>query len=257
MKEVHCRPLRKKYPFNFTLLRIPFYLEPNYSEDAQFHESNHVRLKRKWGGHDAFETQKARHGLKERGEEVGISYFNLQRLASSTRLSHRLVQYMTNKYGITVSEALYAELNYNHFVLGQKLNDIEMLLDAADIAVERAMAMEHTITCNVQVNGNGFDRTKAYIYLKDQKAGTNVLEKIQKQLDQLGISSIPTFIIGGQYMIGGAARSDEFIDIFRQIEKEHPKRGLTKSVFGSTLNFSNAVLDDTLKLACTELQCMQ
>lgn len=50
------------------------------------------RLIRKWGGVAEFEAQKQRHRLKERGLEVGIKHFNLDRIASSTFLSHRLVQ---------------------------------------------------------------------------------------------------------------------------------------------------------------------
>ena len=50
------------------------------------------RLIRKWGGEREFSAQKSRHMLKQRGQEVGIERFNLDRIASSTFLSHRLVQ---------------------------------------------------------------------------------------------------------------------------------------------------------------------
>jgi hypothetical protein len=39
------------------------------------------RLWRKWGGKEAFEQQKSRHRLKERGEEVGIAHFAPRRTA--------------------------------------------------------------------------------------------------------------------------------------------------------------------------------
>ena len=62
--------------------------------------------------------------LKERGQEVGIQHFNLDRLASNTLASHRVVQWMTKHYGCVASEALYNELNHNHFIEGMKLNDL-------------------------------------------------------------------------------------------------------------------------------------
>jgi len=61
------------------------------------------RLVRKWGGQAGWEMQKARHGLKERGQEVGIEHFNLDRIASNTMSSHRLVQWVTKTLGPTHS----------------------------------------------------------------------------------------------------------------------------------------------------------
>ena len=130
--------------------------------------------------------QKARHGLKERGQEVGIEHFNLDRIASNTMSSHRLVQWVTKTLGPTHSgpphnpllaclvkircdqlnqrhfpqppspelstlktpqfppaEALYDLLNQRHFVEGRKLNDHQMLAEAANTAcgIDTAQAM--------------------------------------------------------------------------------------------------------------------
>ena len=56
--------------------------------------------------------------MKERGLEVGIEHFNLDRVASSTMLSHRLVQWVTKTEGINKAEQLYNILNERHFVIG-------------------------------------------------------------------------------------------------------------------------------------------
>lgn len=93
-------------PMGFTLLRVPFFLEPDYPTDPSFEETNRVRLIRKWGGKAGWERQKARHGLKERGQEVGIEKFNLDRVASNTLMSHRLVQWVTKTLGINAAETL-------------------------------------------------------------------------------------------------------------------------------------------------------
>lgn len=63
-----------------------------------------MRLVRKWGGTAGWEDQKRRHALKERGREVGIEHFNLDRIASSTVASHRLVQWVTKTLGINAAE---------------------------------------------------------------------------------------------------------------------------------------------------------
>ena len=72
MHEVQQAPLREGRPVQFTLLRVPFFLEPGYNTSEEFEETNRERLIRKWGGKAGFEAQKRRHTLKERGQEVGI-----------------------------------------------------------------------------------------------------------------------------------------------------------------------------------------
>ena len=92
MNEVMSDPMDATNPLRFSVLRVPFFLEPAYDTDESFSETNRVRLERKWGGKAAFAAQKHSHRLKERGQEVGIEKFNLDRLASSTLKSHRLIQ---------------------------------------------------------------------------------------------------------------------------------------------------------------------
>jgi hypothetical protein len=49
--------------------------------------------------------------LKGRGLAAGIPHFNLDRLASNSMASHRLVQHVGKLYGLHVSEKLYDRLN--------------------------------------------------------------------------------------------------------------------------------------------------
>ena len=51
------------------------------------------------------------NSLKGRGLAAGIPHFNLDRLASSSMASHRLIQHVGKRYGLDVSEALYDRLN--------------------------------------------------------------------------------------------------------------------------------------------------
>lgn len=209
MREVMLKPTFEK-PLAFSLLRVPFFLEPDYPEDESFEETNKTRLQRKWGGAAEFEAQKNRHRLKERGHEVGIEHFTNERIASSTMASHCLVQWVTREYGPTVAEALYADLNVHHFERGHKLNDAEFLADrAAAVGVDRGAALD------VARNKVGKDRIMA----------------AQAWLRGVGISSIPSFIIAGEYFVGGAERSGTFVDIFRSLEQvaaEDPTEDLSQ-----------------------------
>ena len=132
MAEVQASPMDKNAPLAFTVLRVPFFLEPNYAEDETWTESNRDRLVRKWGGQAGWEAQKQRHNLKGRGQEVGIEKFNLDRRASSTLASHRLVQWVTRTRGVAIAEALYGRLNYQHFEEGKALNNHKLLVATAE-----------------------------------------------------------------------------------------------------------------------------
>lgn len=98
-------------PIAFSVIRVPFFLEPDYDESKPFIESNRDRLVKKWGGIRGWEEQKRRHDLKGRGMKAGIPHFNLDRLAANTMASHRLIQHLGKKYGLMVSEAVYDRLN--------------------------------------------------------------------------------------------------------------------------------------------------
>jgi hypothetical protein len=75
-----------------------------------------------------------RHDLKGRGGRVGIE-FHPARMGSSTLDSHRVVRWASRQ---DKSEELYSVLNHQHFILGKKLNDREMLADACqEVGLDR------------------------------------------------------------------------------------------------------------------------
>jgi len=192
-------------PLAFSVLRIPFFLEPNYDETKVFIETNRERLIKKWGGEAGWNEQKRRHDLKGRGLEAGIPHFNLDRLASNTMASHRLIQYLGKIYGLAVSEAVYDRLNVYYFVDGHSLNDKERLA---------------IVTCEVLEDILG-DKAPSEVEILDFLNGDQGREQIMRALhalNQLGIHSIPKFIIEGRTVVDGAARSETFVDIFREIE---------------------------------------
>lgn len=73
--------------------------------------------------------------------------------------------------------------------------------------------------------------------------GSQGRKEIMKALDtlnQLGINSIPKFIIEGQTVVDGAARSEVFVKIFREIEARGEVFG--GPVFGEILGVPDEVI---------------
>ena len=87
----HQNPMDKTNPVSFAVLRIPF----SWSRIIAATKVGARRIGNDWkgsgAGREAFDAQKKRHQLKERGREVGIEHFNLDRKASNTLKSHQLV----------------------------------------------------------------------------------------------------------------------------------------------------------------------
>jgi len=225
MRNVVSKPMRPGEPVGFTLLRVPFFLEPDYPRGEEFEETNRTRLIRKWGGEREFAAQKHRHRLKERGQEVGIDHFNLDRIASSTHASHRLIQWASKNYGITTAETLYDDLNHKHFVAGRKLNDKAMLVDAAA--------------------GVGIDAEAAATFLASD-AGSEEIRRAMDMLRSLGVTSIPTFVLGASRVVGGAMHASELERNLRELEAQED--GAPQTVFGEALSIPSAVLEQTIDL---------
>lgn len=213
-------------PMAFSVLRIPFFLEPNYDENEVFVETNRQRLVQKWGGKAGWENQKHRHDLKGRGLEAGIPFFNLDRKASNTMASHRLIQHLGKTHGLAVSEAVYDKLNEYYFVDGHSLNDKPRL---ARVVHDLLMVI---------VKDDAPSEVDILEFLNGDE-GREEIVNVTHALNQLGISGIPKFIIEGTTMVDGAARSDTFVQIFREIEK----RGSVQSgpIFNDVLGVSDEI----------------
>jgi predicted DsbA family dithiol-disulfide isomerase len=213
-------------PLAFSILRIPFFLEPDYDENEVFVETNRERLIQKWGGKAGWDRQKQTHDLKGRGLEAGIPFFNLDRKTSNTMASHRLIQWIGKKYGLAASEAVYDILNEYYFVDGHSLNDKPRLAQVVCDLLKVKLADNAPSEGDILAFLNG-DEGREEI--------TNVIHA----LNQLGIHGIPKFIVEGRTMVDGAARSDTFVEIFREIEK----RGTVHS--GPLFNDVLGVSDET------------
>uniref|UniRef100_A0A7S2RC54 DSBA-like thioredoxin domain-containing protein n=1 Tax=Eucampia antarctica TaxID=49252 RepID=A0A7S2RC54_9STRA len=243
MREVLESPLpNAPNPIAFSVLRVPFFLEPHYDENKASIESNRQRLIQKWGGTAGWERQKSSHDLKGRGMEAGIPHFNLDRLTSNTMASHRLIQHVGKKYGLRVSEGLYDRLNVYYFVDGHALNDRPRL---AKVASEELQKLVTTDDDNIH-NNSIMTEGQILDFLNGNQGRVEILKAL-RTLDDIGVHGIPKFIIGGKSVIDGAAKSPTFLRIFRSIEQggkvafedEHEQ---PRTIFGEILGVSEDII---------------
>lgn len=221
------------------MIRVPFFLEPDYDDAAPHVESNRDRLVSKWGGRAGWEEQKHRHDLKGRGEAAGIPHFNLDRLASNSMASHRLIQHVGKTYGLRVSEGLYDRLNAYYFVEGHALNDRPRLAKVAAEEIGELLRTGPAATAAAENAEDPMSKEEILAFLNGNE-GRAEIEASLKALRQLRVHGIPKFIIEGQTMVDGAAHSDVFVKIFREIER----RGEVRSgpVFADILGIDDDVV---------------
>mmetsp|Transcript_3489 Transcript_3489/g.7701 ORF Transcript_3489/g.7701 Transcript_3489/m.7701 type:complete len:249 (+) Transcript_3489:239-985(+) len=230
MRHVLSKPLNSNSPsLAFAVIRVPYFLEPHYDDSKPFIESNRDRLVAKWGGKKGWNRQKVAHDLKGRGLAAGIPHFNLDRLASNSMASHRLIQLIGKRYSLGVSEALYDRLNVYYFVEGHALNDKPRL---AKVAAE---TLSELLPQDTPMN-----EEEILSFLQGDE-GRLEIENALRALNQLGVSGIPKFIIEGTHMVDGAAGPKTFINIFREIEKRGKVEG--GPIFGDILGVSQETVN--------------
>ena len=92
----------------------------------------------------------------------------------------------------------------------------------------------------------GADRDAAAAFLEDENEGRPEIEAAQRQLRDLGVSGIPTLILGGKYQLpSGAHHAESLIRAFRQVEAEG---GATGSAFAAALSIPDEVMAETIRL---------
>jgi len=145
--------------------------------------------------------------------------------------SHRLIQHLGKTYGLAVSEAIYDLLNVYYFVDGHSLNDLPRL---AHVVAEKLK----TLLEKSDVHAHSEDELLQFL---NGNEGRVEIEQAVSRLNELGVHGIPFFIIEGHAAFNGAAHSDAFINVFRDIEE----RGFIRSgpLFGEILGISPEVIE--------------
>lgn len=166
----------------------PYQLDPNAPETAA---PVMKYLERRFGGRADSMLNAVNHAAK--GE--GITFAWDRALSANTRTAHRLLQWALREGGPEVQRKLAAELFALHFTHGGNVADVQQLAAAAASV--------------------GLDAESAGAYLASEE-GTRELDSEFEKARELGISSVPTFVIDGRYEIQGAQPVSAFVQTFEQ-----------------------------------------
>ncbi|MQA30390.1 MAG: DsbA family oxidoreductase [Luteitalea sp.] len=167
----------------------PYQLDPNAPETAVPLTKS---LERRFGGR----TDDLLDAVNHAAEGEGITIAWDRALSANTRTAHRLLQWALREGGPEVQRKLAAELFALHFTRGGNVADVEQLAAAAASV--------------------GLDAERARTYL-DSAEGVRELDSEFDRARELGISSVPTFVIDGRYAIQGAQPVSAFVRIFEQV----------------------------------------
>ncbi|KAJ1932827.1 hypothetical protein FBU59_006236 [Linderina macrospora] len=125
------------------------------------------------------------------GKEEGIE-FDFGGKISNTLDSHRLIDYAKLNGGET-EEKVVESLMHRYFELAQDIGDIATLVGAAKDA--------------------GLDEAKTKAYLESDDGIDTVKQKI-KQVQRLGVSGVPFYVINDRYGVSGAESPETFLGAF-------------------------------------------
>jgi predicted DsbA family dithiol-disulfide isomerase len=175
--------------FDFEVEYFPFELNPQIPASGL---NQKEYLASKFGGEERYQqitgnvtTTAAREGLK--------FDFASQNISPNTRNAHRLIQLAKeNNNHVALVEALFKA----YFTDGTDLSKTENLVEIAANA--------------------GMDRAKVEQFLQSD-AGIAEVEMTERELQQMGISGVPFYIINNKYGISGAQPSESFIKAFEEI----------------------------------------
>lgn len=178
--------------FDFEVEYFPFELNPQMPEEGTDYRQYLVG---KFGSESKF-LQLTNH-VKEIAAQEGLEYnMDLQKTSPNTRNAHRIIL-VAKEDGkqVEVVEALFKA----YFTDGVDLSRIDNLID---IAVQA-----------------GMERTKIQ-QLLDSTTGKLEIEMAEKELQDLGITGVPFYIIDNKFAISGAQSAEAFVKAFEEVSAE-------------------------------------
>lgn len=175
--------------FDFNITYQPFELNPTLPEEGV---NQKQYLTTKFGGEDQY--HKITQHVKQIAKEEGLNFnFEAQTLSPNTRVLHVIIQF-AKQHGLqqTVKEAFMKA----YFEDGINLCDRESIL-ALSVSV-------------------GLKREDIEPLLKDMTL-RQAIEAREHELQAMGVSGVPFFIINKQYGISGAQSSETFVKALSEI----------------------------------------
>lgn len=161
------------------------------------------------GGQDAIEHLTEKYGLT--AEQVKANQANIRTKALeagfefhpegrkrvyNTFDAHRLLYWAGQEFGLAEQANLKKELLNTYFCLAVNLDDQKNLLDA--------------------VTRSGLDEDRAQAVLQNNEFSKEVREE-EFTYTNAGISSVPSIILNGQYLLQGAQPPESFLKAFEQL----------------------------------------
>lgn len=176
--------------FDFELEYHPFELNPDMPAQGS---NQREYLSKKFGG-DARYLQITNHVTQVASQEGLAFHFEKQAVSPNTRSAHRIIHFAKSQgKQLAVVEAFFKA----YFTDGIDLSKNENLVAIAISA--------------------GLHRKDVESLLKDDSGLTEVV-MAEKEIQKLGISGVPFYIIDNQYGVSGAQASEAFIKAFREIK---------------------------------------
>jgi predicted DsbA family dithiol-disulfide isomerase len=179
--------LSDKYDFDIEYL--PFELNPEMPKDGVDQKEY---LSKKFGGEVRYK-QITEHTASVAASEGLTFSFDRQKVSPNTRNAHRLIQLAKSyeKQG-ALTEAFFKA----YFTDGVDLSNVDNL-----VAIAKSCGLNEQEVRN----------------LLQSETGTVEVEMTERQLQQLGISGVPFYIIDSKVGISGAQPPEAFIKAFEEI----------------------------------------
>lgn len=175
--------------FDFKISYLPFELNPAQPTEGV---NQKQYLTNKFGGEERYH-QVTQHVTKIAKEE-GLNFnFDAQSVSPNTRILHVIIQHAKQ---VGLQEAVKEAFMKAYFIDGVNLSDKESIIKIAEQA-----GMTH----------NSIES------LLNNEAENIAIEKQERELQALGISGVPFYIINNQYGISGAQSSETFVKALAEI----------------------------------------
>lgn len=177
-----------KDKFNFEVVYHPFELNPGMPREGT---NQKEYLSDKFGGIERYEH--LTNNVTSVAATEGIEFnYSRQQISPNTRDMHRIIQSVSGEQQVAVVEAFFKA----YFTDGVDLSNHNNLID---IAVKA-----------------GLDKTRVEALLSTDELVAEVITA-ENQLQKLGITGVPFYIINNKYGVSGAQASKTFADAFNQV----------------------------------------
>lgn len=183
--------------FDFEIAYYPFELNPEMPIEGR---NQKEYLSKKFGGEGVYNDRIAQ--VTEVAESEGLDFhYEKQNISPNTRNAHRLIL-LSKEDGkhLEMVEALFKA----YFTDGVDLSKNQNLVAIAELI--------------------GLDKTKVDNFLLSDEGVTEVMIA-ESELQKMGISGVPYYIINDKYGISGAQSTETFEDAFKNIDKELSLQG--------------------------------